>query len=105
VDDLTPVVTDDIPLRQPPYIPGGMAVLADPAVMLEAMGHLERGRLRAAALRARRVYPGPVGELVNLELNAWSEWGYRLGSRKRVMVLVEHIEQAVLPEPVIVPAA
>jgi hypothetical protein len=33
-----------------------------------AMNHHERMRLRAAALRAMQVYPGPVGELLSREV-------------------------------------
>jgi hypothetical protein len=40
----------------------------------------ERSRFRAAALHARRVYPGPIGELVFRELSAYAEFGYRLSS-------------------------
>lgn len=37
----------------------------------------ERSRCRAAAGHARRVIPGPVGELVHRELLAYAEFGYR----------------------------
>jgi hypothetical protein len=40
----------------------------------------ERSRFRAAALHARRIYPGPLGELVFRELSAYAEFGYRLSS-------------------------
>lgn len=32
---------------------------------------------RAAALRGRRLYPGPLGELVFRELTAYAEFGHR----------------------------
>lgn len=32
------------------------------------MDHHEKARLRAAAFRATRVYPGPIGELLSREL-------------------------------------
>jgi hypothetical protein len=38
----------------------------------------EKSRLNAAAHHARRVYPGPVGELVDRELRAYAEFGHRL---------------------------
>lgn len=38
----------------------------------------DRSRYRAAAGHARRVYPGPLGELVFRELSAYAEFGYRL---------------------------
>lgn len=75
-------------------------IKAAPAVALERMDHLERARIRAAAFRATRVYPGPVGELISSEVMAWDELGIRLGSRSRIMALVEHIEKALLPTPV-----
>lgn len=37
----------------------------------------EQGRYRAAAGHARRVLPGPVGELVYRELSAYAEFGHR----------------------------
>jgi hypothetical protein len=47
--------------------------------------------LRAAAFRARHVYPGPVGELIARELLSWDEFGHRLGSNQMIMKLVEHV--------------
>lgn len=84
-----PVVTDE--LTQPPFIPPPR-ITPNPDVKLAPIAPLERTRLRAAAFQATRVYPGPVGELISIELMAWDEFGYRLGSRTRVMALVEHIE-------------
>ena len=43
------------------------------------MDHHEKARLRAAAFRVTRLYPGPVGELLSRELLTWEEFGYRLG--------------------------
>jgi hypothetical protein len=62
------------------------------------MDHHERMRLRAAAFRATRVYPGPVGELLSRELLSWEEFGYRLGSRGLVMGIVEAIMTAQLTQ-------
>ena len=39
----------------------------------------ERSRYRAAAGHARRVYPGALGELVQRELTAHADFGYRFG--------------------------
>lgn len=55
------------------------------------MDNDEKARLRAAAFRAIRLYPGPVGELVSRELLSWEEFGYRLGGGRLVMRLVDHI--------------
>ncbi|HXV92362.1 MAG TPA: hypothetical protein VD813_03615 [Pseudonocardia sp.] len=37
----------------------------------------EASRIRAAALHAKRVYPGVVGEVLARELTAHAEFGYR----------------------------
>jgi len=48
-------------------------------------------RYRTAALRARRAYPGPVGELVSRELNAYADFGHRFSSDGLVPRLAEEI--------------
>jgi hypothetical protein len=40
----------------------------------------ESARIRAAALHARRVIPGPLGDLVHRELTAYAEFGYRFAA-------------------------
>lgn len=40
----------------------------------------ESMRLRAAALHAKRVYPGRVGELIARELVAYADFGYRFAA-------------------------
>lgn len=55
------------------------------------MDHHEKLRIRAAAFRAVRLYPGPVGELLSRELLTWEEFGYRLGGSGVIMRLVDHI--------------
>lgn len=63
------------------------------------MDHHERMRLRAAAFRATRVYPGAVGELLSRELLSWEEFGYRLGSQGLIMGIVNDVMNAeVQPE-------
>jgi hypothetical protein len=54
----------------------------------------EKMRLRAAAFRATRLYPGPVGDLLSGELLSWEEFGYRLGGSQLIMRLVDHLLQA-----------
>lgn len=56
-----------------------------------SMDHHEKMRLRAAAFRATRLYPGPVGEVLSRELLTWEEFGYRLGGSQLVMRLVDHV--------------
>jgi hypothetical protein len=58
---------------------------------LVLMDHHEQVRLRAAAFRVTRLYPGPVGELVSSELLTWEEFGYRLGGHRLIMRLVDHV--------------
>jgi hypothetical protein len=60
------------------------------------MDHHEKARLRAAAFRATRLYPGPVGELLSCELMAWETFGYRLGGAQLMMRLVDHVLTAPL---------
>ncbi|GAA2886594.1 hypothetical protein GCM10010472_51040 [Pseudonocardia halophobica] len=55
------------------------------------MDHHEKMRLRAAAFRVTRLYPGPVGEVLSRELLTWEEFGYRLGGGQLVMRLVDHV--------------
>jgi hypothetical protein len=44
------------------------------------MDHHEKMRIRAAAFRVTRLYPGPAGEMLSRELLTWEEFGYRLGA-------------------------
>jgi hypothetical protein len=55
----------------------------------------EKSRYRTAAVHARRVYPGPVGELVGRELNAYAEFGYRFSADS----LIPRLAAAVLATP------
>lgn len=57
----------------------------------------EKMRLRSAAFRATRVYPGPVGELVARELLAWEEFGWRFSGKSPVLAIVEHVMGAEVP--------
>jgi hypothetical protein len=59
----------------------------------------ERMKLRAAAFRATRVFPGAVGELISKELLAWEEHGFRLGGHGLVRRLVDAVMKAELPTP------
>jgi hypothetical protein len=59
-----------------------------------AMDHNERKRIRLAAFRVTRLYPGPVGELVSRELMSWEEFGYRLSSGSMIMRIVDEVLNA-----------
>jgi hypothetical protein len=41
------------------------------------MTFAEQTDIRAAALRARRMYPGEIGELLHRELLAYADFGHR----------------------------
>lgn len=56
----------------------------------------EKMRMRAAAFRVTRLYPGPAGELLSREILTWEEFGYRLGGGQAVMRLVDHVMKAAI---------
>lgn len=58
---------------------------------MNEMGVEERMRLWTAAGRAKRLYPGPVGELLYRELRSWEEFGYRLGGDGLIWGVVDTI--------------
>lgn len=64
---------------------------------LVPMDHHEKMRIRAAAFRATRLYPGPVGELLSRELLTWEEFGMRLAGSGQIMPTVDYILKAALP--------
>lgn len=74
----------------PPEQQDGIGSTA-PSNAPDLMNRDEKMRVRAAAFRATRLYPGPVGELVSRELMTWEEFGYRLGGEQLVYRLVDHI--------------
>jgi hypothetical protein len=58
----------------------------------------ERSQVRAAALHARRLYPGAVGDLLYRELCAYADFGYRFGDRALIPRLAAEILTKVVPE-------
>lgn len=81
------------PVQAEPFYLRGPAADAPP---VELAFH-EKSALRAAALRAKRVYPGPVGELVSREILAWEDFGKLLGGDGLIMSLVRQVMTASLP--------
>lgn len=67
--------------------------------MPNPMDHHEKMRIRAAAFKATRIYPGPVGEVLSRELLAWEEFGYRLDKSGSVLRLVDVITKTSIPTP------
>lgn len=59
--------------------------------------HHERLRLRAAALRAVSVYPGPVGKFIAQELRFWEQTGFRFGDGGMVRALIDDVMKR--PDP------
>jgi hypothetical protein len=60
--------------------------------MDEPMTYPQKVRVKQAALRARRLYPGAVGEVLSSELLTWAEFGFRFGPG-RTMDLMLELEQ------------
>ena len=71
----------------------------DDSPRMPRQDHHERMRLRAAAFRALKVYPGPVGQLLSAELLSWEDFGYRLGSKSLVMSIVADVMARPVPDP------
>jgi hypothetical protein len=58
----------------------------------------DRSRVRAAALHARRLYPGPLGELVHRELTAYADFGYQFSGDALIPRLAAEILAKVVPD-------
>lgn len=63
-----------------------------PNVLVARLEAVDRGRLMTAAIRARRAFPGPVGDLVARELSTWADLGFRFGGDATIAKLVTAIE-------------
>lgn len=51
----------------------------------------ELTRVRTAAMRATKVHPGPVGELLARELRAYADFGFRFGCDGVMERLAAHL--------------
>jgi hypothetical protein len=58
----------------------------------------ERSRMRAAALHARRLYPGGLGELVYRELVAYADFGYQFAADALIPRLAAEILATVMSD-------
>ena len=58
---------------------------------------------RAAGLHARRLYPGPLGELVFRELTAYADFGYQFAADALIPRLAAEILAKVVPEAALRP--
>lgn len=64
------------------------------------MDSAEKTRLRAAAYRAQKLYPGPVGDLLSMEILTWEEFGYRFGGNGSLMPkVIDFIMKAKMLSP------
>ena len=70
-----------------------------PTAVAPPLAAHERSHLVAAALHARRVHPGPLGELAARELIAFAQFGYRFGRDDLVAQLARELLAARAPEP------
>lgn len=78
-------------LTTPPplYCDPGKATVAAPTYMVSA----EKATYRAAAVRAVKLYPGPIGELIQRELYAHDEFGWILAANSLLTRVRDQILQ------------
>jgi hypothetical protein len=67
------------------------AVEAGEVVPPAELDYGEQARLRAAAWRAKTVYPGPVGEYVSGWLREWAECGLRSGRASFTQSVIDDV--------------
>lgn len=71
-----------------------MAIEVNPPRRMEQHDKI---RMRAAAMKVRKLIPGPLGEIVAHEILTWEEFGYRLGQGSVVLAAVNEIMKTPLP--------
>jgi hypothetical protein len=76
-----------LPPLPPLSMPRGPVAEDPPHVMT----YPERARVRLAANRVNRMYPGPVGAVLSRELWSWEQLGWRFGADAPMAALVDHI--------------
>ena len=59
----------------------------------------EKSRASAAAHRAKKLFPGPVGECLFRELDVYAQFGWRFDQSGLMPRLVDHIMTAPEPQP------
>jgi len=87
---------DDIDLTQPTTLHQGCVAPTAPAPKIE---HVDRAKLMTTALRARRAFPGPIGDCIARELSGFADFGFRFGGASSIAKLVAAVLAAPLPEP------
>jgi hypothetical protein len=79
-----------------PFVSAQSTQASDPPAYLEQH---EQARLKAAAARARNLFPGPVGEFIYRELTGWGSCGMRFDQDGVTSRAIAAIMNAPLPEP------
>jgi hypothetical protein len=68
-------------------------MIAPKSALLPELTHHEKLYILTAAFYAPQLHPGPMGELVVRELQAYANFGYRLGHDTVMVQLVEQMHQ------------
>ncbi|GAC1542680.1 MAG: hypothetical protein NVS3B12_30860 [Acidimicrobiales bacterium] len=84
---------DNLDTPEPVYIDPPLPVPLAVKQQWEMATH-EKAQVRAAALRATRLYPGAVGELISRELLSWEDFGMRIAGHALIMRAVRDIMSA-----------
>ena len=79
-------------------------VTPNPTVSIGAIDGGKKTEIGKAAVKAGKLYPGPVGELVTRELNDYSKFGFRFDMTAFSERLLQHVLDAELPSAPLVPA-
>jgi hypothetical protein len=91
-----PTISPPMSIQVPP------AGSQEPHESIGTLEFREKQRYRMAAMLARRMYPGPVGELINRELRYYADFGYRSaaeGLLPRLMATVMATDQSAADRP------
>ena len=79
-----------------PFVAHPQCEPTDPPARLD---YHDIARLRQAALRVQKLYPGPVGDYLQRDLDSWQVVGLKFDSRGMVSRLIDAIMAAPLPDP------
>ena len=81
----------------PDHTGAGRAGAAVGTVGATADEFIDRGRLGAAARRALELFPGPIGELISREIQAYLGFGFRFDRDGLIARLAERVLTTELP--------
>jgi hypothetical protein len=95
------------PLTEPAAAkPSVLVATTKPTVPPEVFALVDKTRLAHVGYQARKLWPGAIGELIQRELQAATDFGYRLGGAALITRLIEDVESApgyTRPHPDLVP--